>query len=205
MQVEDCLEMLRMIKDVAFATVDRNGLPQVRFIDIMLVEKQTIYFCTARGKAFYQQLQNNPHVAITGMNQDYQMIRIQGVAKKVAKQKEWIDRIFDHNPSMEDVYPNQSRYILEAFCMENGEIEFFDLGKVPIVRNYFTFGNCKANEHGFYIKETCIGCGKCIRICPQSCIHSGKPFSIQQTHCLHCGLCQEMCPVGAIERRGNVT
>lgn len=30
MQVEDCLEMLRMIKDVAFATVDRNGLPQVR-------------------------------------------------------------------------------------------------------------------------------------------------------------------------------
>ena len=39
MNAQDCLQILRQIKDVAFATVDENGLPQVRIIDVMLVEQ----------------------------------------------------------------------------------------------------------------------------------------------------------------------
>ena len=46
------LQELRKIKDVAFATVDSEGRPQVRIIDVMLADEETIYFCTARGKAF---------------------------------------------------------------------------------------------------------------------------------------------------------
>ena len=56
MTAQDCLQILREVKDAAFATVDENGYPQVRIIDVMLVEDGTIYFCTARGKDFYQQL-----------------------------------------------------------------------------------------------------------------------------------------------------
>ena len=52
MNAQDCLQILRQIKDVAFATVDENGLPQVRIIDVMLVEQGRLYFCTARGKDF---------------------------------------------------------------------------------------------------------------------------------------------------------
>lgn len=48
--------MLREIKDVAFATVDEDGEPQVRIIDVMLVDDDKLYFCTARGKDFYSQL-----------------------------------------------------------------------------------------------------------------------------------------------------
>ena len=59
------------------------------------------------------------------------MIRLTGRAKKLAEQKKWIDRIFNENPSMKAVYPNESRMILEAFCIEEGELEFFDLGKEP--------------------------------------------------------------------------
>ena len=51
-----------------FATVDENGRPQVRMIDVMLVEAGKLYFCTARGKDFYRQLIRDGHVAITGMN-----------------------------------------------------------------------------------------------------------------------------------------
>ena len=43
------LQELRKIKDVAFATVDSEGRPQVRIIDVMLADEETIYFCTARG------------------------------------------------------------------------------------------------------------------------------------------------------------
>ena len=36
MNAQRCLEMLREIKDCAFATVDETGAPQVRIIDVML-------------------------------------------------------------------------------------------------------------------------------------------------------------------------
>ena len=52
MNVQDCLRILRDVKDVAFATVDEKGLPQIRMIDVMLTENEKIYFCTARGKDF---------------------------------------------------------------------------------------------------------------------------------------------------------
>ena len=53
MNIQDCLQLLREIKDVAFATVDEKGFPQVRIIDVMIVENEKLYFCTARGKDFY--------------------------------------------------------------------------------------------------------------------------------------------------------
>ncbi len=252
MDAQGCLAILRKIKDVAFATVDESGKPQVRIIDVMIVEDGKLYFCTGRGKDFYRQLENNPQVAVTGLNPQFQMVRLTGKAKKLADQKTWIDRIFEENPSMKDVYPGESRYILEPFCIDSGELEFFDLGTSPIYRESFCWGEgaAQASEtstgqvsaagsvkvsqkaeasdgspdegaavrvgeeagparhgslvgRGFQITDACIGCGKCLRGCPQQCITKGKPYRIQQEHCLHCGLCFENCPVKAIVRRGE--
>jgi uncharacterized pyridoxamine 5'-phosphate oxidase family protein len=77
MNAQDCLQMLREIRDVSFATVDADGFPHNRIIDVMLVEKDRLVFCTARGKDFYRQLTANPHVAISGLNRKWQMIRLQ--------------------------------------------------------------------------------------------------------------------------------
>ena len=198
MTAQNCLEMLREIKDVAFATVDETGLPQIRIVDVMLIEHGKLFFCTARGKDFYRQLMCSPNVAVTGMNRQYQMVRLNGIAKKLAEQKKWIDRIFDENPSMNTVYPGESRYILEPFCIDNGEIEFFDLGVSPISRQSFSLDNSAEVYKGFHITETCIGCGKCRKVCPQQCIAKGKPYKIRHEHCLHCGLCAEQCPTNRI-------
>lgn len=202
MNAQDCLQTLREIKDVSFATVDETGAPQVRIIDIMLVENEKVYFCTSRGKDFYAQLMRDGRVAVTALTKDFHMIRLSGKAEKLNNQKYWIDRIFEENPSMNHVYPNESRYILEPFCISDAHVEFFDLSKEPIYREYFVIGNKEVQEKGFKISSSCIGCGKCQRICPQQCIQSGTPFEIHQNHCLHCGLCYENCPVKAIERRG---
>lgn len=206
MEAQDCLQILRDIKDVAFATVDEKGMPRIRIIEVMRVEEEKLYFCTARGKDFYRQLTEKPYTEITGMNREYQMVRLSGKVKKLEDQKEWIDRIFEENPSMKDVYPGESRYILEPFCIEDGQIEFFDLGKTPIYRESLGIGTMKAVQKGFEISDACIGCGKCQSVCPQKCIRSGAgevgvPFEISQEHCLHCGLCCENCPVQAIVRR----
>ena len=163
----------------------------------MIVEKDKLYFCTGRGKDFYRQLMKRPDVAVTGLNKDFQMVRLSGKAEKLADQKHWIDRIFEENPVMNGVY-----------------------GKNPIYRESFVFGSAEASreapqntgkeaqichaprEKGFLITDVCIGCGKCMRACPQQCITKGIPFLIHQEHCLHCGLCFENCPVQAIVRRG---
>lgn len=201
MRAQDCLEMLREIKDVAFATVDADGKPQVRIIDVMLVEEGKLFFCTARGKSFYRELRDSGEVAVTGLNDRYQMVRLNGKAKKVKEQKERIDQIFEANPAMKEVYPGESRYILEAFCIAEGELEFFDLGVSPIYRVSFVLGNPERYEKGFCITEKCIQCGLCRDKCPQQCIEEGAPYKIIEEHCLHCGLCCELCPVQAIERR----
>ena len=149
MNAEKCLQILREIKDVAFATVE-NRLPQVRIIDVMLVENKKLYFCTARGKNFYNQLITDGNVAVTGLNRKYQMIRLRGHAEKLDSSKKWIDRIFEANPSMNEVYPDDSRYILEAFVIDRGSIEFFDLGIKPVERQYFTLGEIKKRKQRIF-------------------------------------------------------
>ena len=221
MDAQSCLYILRGIKDVAFATVNDEGKPEVRIIDVMIVEQNKLYFCTGRGKDYYRQLLKHPDVAVTGLNKDFQMVRLSGKAEKLADQRQWIDRIFEENPVMNGVYPGESRYVLEPFCISKGELEFFDLGKSPIYRESFVFGgeealdealqekgkeaiSCRApREKGFLITDACIGCGKCMRGCPQQCITKGTPFLIHQENCLHCGLCFENCPVQAIVHRGE--
>ena len=199
MDAQSCLQLLRDVRDCTFATVDEYGRPQARIIDVMVVEEGALYFCTSRGKDFHAQLERDGHVAIAGMNYRYQTVRVTGEARKVTDQHAWIDRIFEENPPMNVVYPGDSRYILDAFVIDSGEIEFFDLGDHPIYREYLTFGNGSVRERGFCIGEGCIACGICRASCPQGCIDEGDIFRIEPEHCLHCGLCYENCPVQAIE------
>ena len=57
MNVQRCLEILREVKDVCvLPQLMKKGLPQIRIIDVMLVENEKLYFCTARGKDFYSQI-----------------------------------------------------------------------------------------------------------------------------------------------------
>ena len=203
MNVQDCLQTLRDIRDVSFATVDQEGHPQIRIIDVMLVQEGALYFCTSRGKDFHAQLMRDPHAAIVGMTHDFKMVRLVGEVRFITDDpRAWIDRIFDQSPSMNDVYPGQSRYVLDPFVIDNGCVEFFDLGVSPICRQTYSLGGAPTHPRGFQITDACIGCGTCARNCPQQCITPGEPFAIAQEHCLHCGLCYENCPVQAIAKRG---
>ena len=95
------------------------------------------------------------------------MIRLHGPVKKLEESAYWIDKIFENNPSMKEVYPEDSRYILEPFCIEEGELEYFDLSVHPIVRYSFTLGASHKEITGFEITDACIECGACARNCPQ--------------------------------------
>ncbi len=63
-------------------------------------------------------------------------------------------------------------------------------------------GSCK-DLLQYFITDKCIGCTKCARNCPVSCI-SGKVKElhvIDAEKCIKCGACQAACPVNAIIKK----
>ncbi len=195
------IKTLREIKSTCMATVDAHNKPQIRVIDIMLAKDTTLFFCTARGKDFHKELLATKNVAILGMTKDQKTIRLNGDVLHLGCDKALLDEIFAENAIMNTVYPGDSRYILDVFCIKDASIEFFDLTTRPITKKYATIGAGKMVEKGFEITESCVSCGECAKVCPQQCVQEKENiYAIAQEHCLHCGLCAETCPTQSIVR-----
>lgn len=218
MTAKDYLYILRnKIHSTVFATVDEKGRPHTRVIDIMLADENSIYFLTAKGKQFYEELTAQKFAAISGMTggesgdiahatMEKIAISLRGTVEETGP--EMVVEIFRQNPYMNEIYPDpKARMMLTVFRMADGEGEYFDLTTKPVTRETFTLGKGldgeqKPEVHGYYITDRCHGCRICYSKCPQKCIDlDQKPLVIQQSHCLHCGTCQSVCPFDAIEKR----
>lgn len=206
MSAEKYLHMIQQdIHSVVFATTDENHFPVTCVIDIMLADKGGLYFLTARGKAFYERLKNQPVISVTGIignnTLSSKSVTIRGEVRKIGQER--LSEIFAKNPYMKIIYPNtESRTALTVFQIYKGSGEFFDLSQKPIFREQFSFGGMENHVQYFFVSDKCNGCKLCVKVCPQNCIDiSSCSMKIQQEHCLHCGKCQEICPVQAIERR----
>ena len=202
MDLITCLKKMELVGVLAFATVDSEGAPQIRNISAIHYEDNALYFFTARGKNFCRELEEDGRVQILAYTKYKEMIRLSGKAYAVADedQKKWTDIIFEEQPYLANVYPGETRNIGIIFCIDEGEVEYFNLGVNPIFRETYSLGNAPVHQKGYVSTDTCIGCGACQSMCPQRCIEEGTPYKIEQEHCLHCGSCFETCPVGAIER-----
>ena len=54
-------------------------------------------------------------------------------------------------------------------------------------------------------EKKCIGCGTCVKFCPEACIEldENKKSKIDYEWCKGCGVCAEVCPVKAILMKKN--
>lgn len=194
------------IHSTVVATVDEEGLPVTCAIDIMDCDANSLYFLTAKGKRFYQRLKAREYLALTGMKGEDTLscvaVSVRGKVREVGPGR--LPELFDKNAYMRDIYPDESsRSALTVFQLYEGSGEWFDLSKKPMERASFSFGGAADAVAGYTINADCIGCKMCHAKCPQKCIDiSVKPVVIVQEHCLHCGNCFEVCPVGAVEKRG---
>ena len=203
MDLTTCLKKMQLVGVLAFATVDSEGAPQIRNISAIHYELDALYFFTARGKNFCKELMDDGRVQILCYTKYKEMIRLSGKAYAVSEteQIKWRDKIFEEQPYLVNVYPGDTRSIGIVFCIDKAEVEYFNLGVNPIFRETYTLGDVKMKEKGYYITDSCVGCGICIEKCPQSCIKESSPFEIVQNNCLHCGNCYENCPVKAVIKR----
>ena len=128
-------------------------------------------------------------------------VSIRGKVKELGYEK--AIELIEKNSYMNEIYPNEeSKKALSAFLIYEGNGEWFDLSKKPIERDSFVLGDIQVKEDGYYITDTCIGCGNCMIVCPQECIDaSSLPHMIYQENCLRCGNCLSVCPVQAVVRR----
>lgn len=216
MKTANLLDILKNeIHTTIMATVDREGHPVTRVIDVMLVDDKTLYFITAKGKDFYRQLMEQKYVSISGAcggegidkreaSIHMKAISIRGTVQNIGDRR--LEEVFEQNPYMKEIYPDAaSQRALEVFCMTEGTGEFFDLSVKPIRRESFVIGlqeeNAEEKSSGYYITDACIGCGACTEVCPQKCIEADdSPLKIRQENCLHCGNCMAVCPAGAVKK-----
>ena len=206
METKDYLNyIVHEIHRTIVATVDDEGLPVTAAIDMMDCDDVSLYFLTAKGKGFYDRLKKRGFLAFTAMKGEDTMssiaVSIRGKVRELGYDR--IPELFEKNPYMHQIYPTEeSMKALTVFQIFEGSGEWFDLSKKPIERASFTFGGSEKKTEGYYITDSCIGCGNCVSVCPQNCIRKDQvPFQIEQDHCLHCGNCMNACPVGAVVRR----
>ena len=187
------------------ATVDDEGLPVTAAIDMMDCDDNSLYFLTAKGKGFYDRLIKRQFLAFTAMKGEDTLstvaVSIRGKVRELGYDR--IPELFEKNPYMHQIYPtDESMKALTVFQIYEGSGEWFDLSRKPIERASFTFGGAEQKPEGYFITNSCIGCGSCAAVCPQDCIRQDNtPFRIEQEHCLHCGNCMTVCPVGAVIKR----
>lgn len=192
--------LVEQIHSVVVATIGGDGLPQTRVIDMMLQDSAGVYFLTAKGKAFYSQLEEQKFVAISASKGKI-AVSLRGKVKKIGKKN--LDLIFEKNPYMKEIYPGETRAALEVFQIYQAQGEYFDIS-VPsrIFRDSFQIGTEKILPAGYFISSVCTLCKKCAAVCPQNCIDfSADQATINQNRCLHCGRCTEICPAHCIEKR----
>lgn len=76
--------------------------------------------------------------------------------------------------------------------MEKGAIIKHDIKKAPKTGDW-------RNTHPVVDKERCIGCGTCVKFCPEAVISlKNKKALVDYYYCKGCGVCAEVCPVKAI-------
>ena len=62
----------------------------------------------------------------------------------------------------------------------------------------------KLTAKEFWVKDTCMGCGKCEKLCPLNNIKIVENKPVWENQCTHCMACIGNCPVDAIEY-GEIT
>ena len=144
------------IHSTTVATIGSDGHPQTRIIDMMYYDEEGVYFLTAKGKAFYDQLMEQQYVAISATKEKI-AVSLRGRIKNIGKKN--LDIMFERNPYMKKIYPGDTKDAIEVFQLYEAQGEYFDISNPSnIVRNTITIGKAEAVQTGYFVGKDCMDC-----------------------------------------------
>ena len=141
-------------------------------------EEGRLFFCTARGKDLYKELLANSTVAVTGLNDKWQTVYLMGRAERLAdaEQHAMIDRIFEENPLMNEVYPGDTHYILEAFVIAEGTLSSLIFGKVPSAARVLRLAKPLLQKKAFSSRRPALAAARVRVFARSSASRTGRPM-----------------------------
>lgn len=161
MDAKLCLEKLKLVGVLSFATVDRKGNPQVRCISAIHFDEDSLYFFTARGKDFCEELLENGKVQILAYTRFKEMIRLSAKAIPApdTEQEEKINPIFRESYTLGAGTLSEKGYVISDRCIGCGKCK----KNCP--------QRCIAEGKPYHIQqEHCLHCGSCYEGCPVKAI-----------------------------------
>ena len=164
--------------------MDAQGRPQSRIINVMLALDEGMVIVTSRGKPFWKQLTESGLVALSAMCPECQSLKFTGSVRRMEDSRAWVDEVFLHNPGMNEVYPGQSRYALDAFLIYEGGANGLTCCTIRFPCKRFAYGGTEMELVGFSILETCTGCGACFESARSSALCPAHP--IRSPRCTAC-------------------
>ena len=220
MTAKDCFRLLAgQTYSVSVAAIDEDGLPVSCVAELTADAEDGLYLLTAKNGVLCGLLNTKPYAAVSGTNGKElpHRITVSVHGWVEAEGAEMLPVLLAQVPSASDLYPDAAEK-LAVFRLYAGSGEWTDLSEDPPVSGSFTFGAeaqteiteavqhesaaPAAQEGGYTVTDSCIGCGTCTDACPNGCITlDGDKAVIRQDECLQCGCCADACPVSAIEQQ----
>lgn len=109
MEFKDMMSILQDdIKVVVFSSVDSQGNPHARYINVGVANESGIFFMTSKQTKFYHQLKANPKVAIAGKSEEgylIQVMRIEGEVRELGHEQ--LEEVLEGNEYVKYVYPTK--------------------------------------------------------------------------------------------------
>lgn len=222
MTMKEIYEKFDKIGCVTFST-KAGDLIESRIAHFFACDEDGLYFRTMNTKPFYKQLREGKTVSVCGMYPVTQVahdennlpsfepgytMRITGDVRELSMEEMEAKAAHDRNFNVAvfDVkkYPATRIFVLYR---AKGEYYDFDYAKKhrdhKLERERFAYGGTEAEQAGLLITDSCIGCGKCAKVCTFDAIQPGEKYFIRGNRCDECGNCYMVCPVHAIRAKGE--
>jgi len=129
-------ETLRIVAEIlaetpmCFIATVKGNEPKVRAFQYQFEQGDGLWFCTARSKDVFKQLQANPAVEICAVKQDMTWLRVSG---NVSFEDSFPvkERILAEQPLIKGIYGTPDNPDFTVFCLKHGAYTIADFSGNP--------------------------------------------------------------------------